>query len=135
MKCNQSRPGFELVSPCPFPTTITIAPRAHIYAQDTGCNPEDLPEAMNDREKWRERVRDIRAGGTTWWWHLYVIYVLSTSDTYICIHTHTPSMIIQKRRGFFKLKYIRIFSIRVNSAFFGIGYIKNYFNLAEIFVL
>ena len=32
--------------------------------EDTGCNPEDLPEAMNDREKWRERVRDIRAGGT-----------------------------------------------------------------------
>ena len=22
---------------------------------DTGCNPEDLPEAMNDRETWRER--------------------------------------------------------------------------------
>ena len=36
--------------------------------EDTGCNSEDLPEAMNDREKWRERVRDIRAGGTTWWW-------------------------------------------------------------------
>ena len=36
--------------------------------EDTGCNPEDLPEAMNDREKWRERVRDIRASGTTWWW-------------------------------------------------------------------
>ena len=33
--------------------------------EDTECNPEDLPEAMNDREKWRERVRDIRAGGTT----------------------------------------------------------------------
>ena len=32
---------------------------------DTGCNPEDLPEAMNDRETWRERVRDIRAGCTT----------------------------------------------------------------------
>ena len=32
---------------------------------DTGCSPEDLPEAMNDREKWRERVRDIRASGTT----------------------------------------------------------------------
>ena len=26
MKCNQSSPGFEL-SPCPFPTTITISPR------------------------------------------------------------------------------------------------------------
>ena len=37
--------------------------------KDTGCSPEDLPEAMNDREKWRERVRDIRASGTTrWWW-------------------------------------------------------------------
>ena len=36
--------------------------------EDTGCNPEDLPAAMNDREKWRERVRDIRAGGATWWW-------------------------------------------------------------------
>ena len=33
--------------------------------EDTGCNPEDLPEAMNDREKWRERVRDIHAGGAT----------------------------------------------------------------------
>ena len=27
--------------------------------EDTGCCPEDLPEAMNDREKWREKVRDI----------------------------------------------------------------------------
>ena len=36
--------------------------------EDTGGSPEDLPEAMNDREKWRERVRDIRACGTTWWW-------------------------------------------------------------------
>ena len=33
--------------------------------EDTGCSPEDLPKAMNDREKWRERVRDIRASGMT----------------------------------------------------------------------
>ena len=33
--------------------------------EDTGCSPEDLPEAMNDRERWRERVRDIRASRTT----------------------------------------------------------------------
>ena len=33
--------------------------------EDMGCGPEDLPEAMNDREKWRERVRDIRATSTT----------------------------------------------------------------------
>ena len=36
--------------------------------EDTWCSLEDLPEAMNDREKWRERVRDIRATSTTWWW-------------------------------------------------------------------
>ena len=36
--------------------------------EDIGCCPEDLPEAMNDREKWRERVRDIHASSTTWWW-------------------------------------------------------------------
>ena len=36
--------------------------------EDTGCSPEDLPEAMNNREKWREKVRDIRASGKTWWW-------------------------------------------------------------------
>ena len=28
---------------------------------DTGCNPEDLPKAMDDWEVWRERVRNIRA--------------------------------------------------------------------------
>ena len=33
--------------------------------EDTGCSPEDLSEAMNDKEKWRERVRDIRASDTT----------------------------------------------------------------------
>ena len=36
--------------------------------EDTGCSPEDLPEAKNDREKWRETIRDIRASRTTWWW-------------------------------------------------------------------
>ena len=34
--------------------------------EDMGCSPEDLPEAMNNREKWQERVRDIRASSTTW---------------------------------------------------------------------
>ena len=35
--------------------------------EDTGCSPENLPKTMNDREKWRERVRDIRASSATWW--------------------------------------------------------------------
>ena len=33
--------------------------------EDTGCRPEDLPAAINNREKWRERVRDIRASRLT----------------------------------------------------------------------
>ena len=43
--------------------------------EDTGCSPEDLPEAMNDREKWRERVRDIHASGTTWWWYKRILFI------------------------------------------------------------
>ena len=41
--------------------------------EDTGCSPEDLPEVINDREKWRERVRDICASGTAWWWWFHDI--------------------------------------------------------------
>ena len=33
--------------------------------EDMGCSREDRPEAMNDREEWRERVRDIPASSTT----------------------------------------------------------------------
>ena len=43
--------------------------------EDTGCSPEDQPEAMNVREEWRERVRDIRVAGMTrwwWWWWLWL---------------------------------------------------------------
>ena len=52
---------------------------ARIYIQqlcdDTACSPEDLPEAMNDREMWRERVRVTRAHGTTWWYIYIYIYM------------------------------------------------------------
>ena len=40
--------------------------------EDTGCSPEDLPEVMNNREKWQERARDIRASCTTWWWWWFI---------------------------------------------------------------
>ena len=39
--------------------------------EGTGCSPEDMPEVMNDREKWRERIRVICASGTTRWWWWY----------------------------------------------------------------
>ena len=46
------------------------------FCADTGCNPEDLPKAMDDREVWRERVRDTRAYSVTWWW-LWCIVIFS----------------------------------------------------------
>ena len=69
---------------------------ARIYIQqlyaDTGYCPEDLPEAMDDRQGWRERVRDICADSATWWWwvtvskignlrassHLYMKWIVNT---------------------------------------------------------
>ena len=45
MKCNQSRPGFELVLPCPFPMTITITPQApplHSYTDNTVKAPKKI---------------------------------------------------------------------------------------------
>ena len=43
--------------------------------EDTGCCPEDLPRAMNDKEEWRERVRDIRATSAIWWWWWFCSYI------------------------------------------------------------
>ena len=45
---------------------------------DTGCNPKDLPKAMNDRETWREKVRDIRASRTSWWWYIHIYFLYKT---------------------------------------------------------
>ena len=42
---------------------------ARAYTQqlsdDTGCSLEDLPRAMDDRDRWRKRVKEIRVGSTT----------------------------------------------------------------------
>ena len=72
------RNGYELIRDVLLWTPPHMAEQkqgnqpARTYIQqlceDTGCSHEDLPEAMNDREEWRERVRDICAGGTTRRW-------------------------------------------------------------------
>ena len=36
------------------------------FCADMGCSPDHLPEAMDYREGWQERVRDICADGTMW---------------------------------------------------------------------
>ena len=34
---------------------------------DTGCSPEDLSKAIDGREGWWDRVKDIHANGATWY--------------------------------------------------------------------
>ena len=70
-------------SPTTFLETIQISRTRHAgrpsvgrpartYLQqlctDTGCSLEDLPEAMGNWDEWWEKVREIRASGSTWWW-------------------------------------------------------------------
>ena len=68
------RSGDELVSDVLLWTpSCGRAKAARTYIQqlcaDTGYNPEDLLKAMDDREGWRERVRNIGADCvTSWWW-------------------------------------------------------------------
>ena len=54
-----------------------------LLCEDTGYCPEDLPRAMNDREEWRERVRDIRATSVIWWWWWWCIWILQDLFSYL----------------------------------------------------
>ena len=58
---------------------------------DTGCNPEDLTEAMNDWETWRERVLDIRASRTTWWWWWWWYRKRKEKKTKFCLESRLTS--------------------------------------------
>ena len=59
--------------------------------EDTGCCPEDLPRAINDREEWRERVRDIRATSATWWWWWLVLCEMQSVSSRIWTPRALPS--------------------------------------------
>ena len=57
--------------------------RAYIQqlSVDTGYSFEDLQATMDDRNGWRERVREIHAGGETWWWW----YLVRTITFLVCL--------------------------------------------------
>ena len=46
----------------------------HQLCANTGWSLEDIPEEMDDREGWQERVREICADGVTWWWWWWKVY-------------------------------------------------------------
>ena len=75
-RCNRRTLWAELSGLWWFSGTSRKRP-ARTYKQqlcaDTGCNPEDLPEAKDDREGWRERIGNIHVDCLTWrwwWWSL-----------------------------------------------------------------
>ena len=81
----------ELISDLPLWTPLHGQAKAgrpaRIFMQrlgaEKGCSTENLPEAMDDRERWRGRVRDIRADGATWGWCIY-IYIYLIAGKLIC---------------------------------------------------
>ena len=66
----------ELISDIPQWTSLYGRARvgwpARTYQQqvctDTGCNIEDVSKAIDYRDEWLERVKEIRACGMPWWW-------------------------------------------------------------------
>ena len=42
---------------------------------DTGCNRENLPNVMDNRDEWRGRIREIRARSMTWHDRYIYIYI------------------------------------------------------------
>ena len=70
----------------------SIGRSASTYLQllctDKGCSLEDLLEAMDDRDRWRERVKEIRISSTTccwwwWWWHHHIQDGITESKLYL----------------------------------------------------
>ena len=62
---------------------ISVSRPKRTYLQqlctETGCRLEDLPEVMDDREKWweRERFREVCISSMTWWcWDIYQAFGL-----------------------------------------------------------
>ena len=91
--------------------------------EDTECSPEDQPEAMNDRERWRESVWDIRAEGTTrwWWWYIYIyIYIYIYHKLYIYIYIYKTMVgtktIYGKKKRLRTLNYINCSDVSKQSS-------------------
>ena len=64
---------------------------------DTGCSPENIPEPMDDRVLWRERVRDIRAKGSIGWWWNNVIFTDKEGVLYkMCLRNFKTKVIFTK---------------------------------------
>ena len=70
-----------------------------LFCADTGCSLEDLLGAIDDRDTWRERGREIRVGSVTWWWWIFELYIswkvaIHVKWYYIIFARHSESNVI-----------------------------------------
>ena len=94
------RSRSELISDVPLCTPSHRPERverpARTYLQqlctDTVCCLEDLARAMDDRDEWQERAREICVSVTPWWWWWIYIYIHNTAPWNITNSIPTPSV-------------------------------------------
>ena len=100
--------------------------------EDTGCSPEDLPEAMNDREKWREKTRNIRASCMTWWWWWWWWFWLRTATNFCA-----DSSLLNKQPELLMLQVLMVsqvlFFSRLFSSQFSLYLLPLQFSLISLF--
>ena len=72
--CRRSRDelisGILLRTPSHGQAKVGRPARTYIQqlCANIGCSLENLPGVMDDRDGWRESVREINGSSATWWW-------------------------------------------------------------------
>ena len=109
MKCNQFRPGFELVSPCLCPTTITITPRAPpaslcwSSAHLVQCGPDEpcwtliqiwIQARMPDYSlNWTARSSAIQRRQRCQWWLCWTVLASIKINSKLRLSASTPEQV------------------------------------------
>ena len=86
--------------------------------EDTGCCPEDLPRAMNDREEWHERVRDIRAtSASSRGFFLFFLFLFAELFSALFFYSLTSSQCYMIAEGFrfMPLSLVRLRTFRLST--------------------
>ena len=72
---------------------------------NTGCSLEDLPGMMDDREGWRQWVREIYSWSATWWWMMTKKTLKILNSKYLSLQ-----FIHLLQKGIFSgVKHVRMF--------------------------
>ena len=97
MKCNQSRPGFELASPCPFPATITMTPHAH-------------PNINPSRFILRLEVRKLRS----LYFYIYIFWLVVSLDFFFFLHTVVYKVFLSNSNNLPRVVWFQVFLSNTN---------------------